>query len=204
MRCVGWYPITIHSTLISNGFHRTSHPQGGGNSTKAGPTKGEKKRLAKKRRLDETGGGGGGGGGAASKQPPGPGQGKKGKKKYASKEERRARFLRPKKHQQQHPHYKPSNRPGSAKRGGKVYCFGCRKAGHRLSECPEKGQAFAAGVEVGEGVGRVCFNCGSTEHRLANCKKPRVNGACARPTCLACLPCVRVCLSVAWTGLTST
>ncbi len=146
-----------------------------------GPSKGEKKRLAKKRRLEESGGATGPQQGQGQQQQQGKGKGNgKGKKKdkpKMTKEERRAKFLRP---------TKRHNRPGSAKRGGgsssgsgggKVFCFGCRRAGHRLAECPVKGQAFVAGVEVAEGVGRVCFNCGSTEHRLQNCRRPKVNGA---------------------------
>lgn len=103
----------------------------------------------------------------------GKGQGKKGGKKdkpKMTKEERRAKFLRPKKHQQS------GNRPGSFKRHSQEQCFGCRKRGHRLSECPEKGKDFAGGLEPGA-RGRICFNCGSQEHRLALCPKPKVNGA---------------------------
>ncbi|KAI9025153.1 hypothetical protein CLU79DRAFT_744314, partial [Phycomyces nitens] len=42
-------------------------------------------------------------------------------------------------------------------------CFGCRKTGHSVNNCPEAKQS-------GQGI---CYNCGTTEHSLKNCKKPR-------------------------------
>ena len=47
-----------------------------------------------------------------------------------TKEERRAKFLRPKKHQLQSGN---GNRPGSFKRQSKELCFGCRRRGHQLA-----------------------------------------------------------------------
>ncbi|RIA90579.1 hypothetical protein C1645_150537 [Glomus cerebriforme] len=47
-------------------------------------------------------------------------------------------------------------------RQNKTICFGCRKNGHSVKDCPDAKE---------QGIG-MCYNCGSTEHNAKDCKKP--------------------------------
>ncbi|EEB06457.2 zf-CCHC type zinc finger protein [Schizosaccharomyces japonicus yFS275] len=58
------------------------------------------------------------------------------------------------------------------KRQTDKFCFGCRKQGHILQDCPESGNSKA-----------ICFRCGSTEHTLSSCAK---KGPLEFATCFIC------------------
>ncbi|XP_072372310.1 zinc finger CCHC domain-containing protein 9 [Scyliorhinus torazame] len=45
-----------------------------------------------------------------------------------------------------------------------MICFHCRKAGHRMEQCPEMDRDEE---EMGSGI---CYRCGSTEHEIQKCR----------------------------------
>jgi len=57
----------------------------------------------------------------------------------------------------------------------KTVCFGCRKLGHSLKECPAK-----------EPVSGYCFNCGKTGHISKDCPSPTLNGGASFASCFIC------------------
>jgi hypothetical protein len=61
----------------------------------------------------------------------------------------------------------------------KLICLGCRRRGHVLAECPDKGAASAA-------TRPVCFNCGSVDHRLHECTEARMGTGVAFASCFVC------------------
>lgn len=70
-----------------------------------------------------------------------------------------------------------------------IVCLGCRRRGHRLAECPERGgtavlassRALAAPVGAGAGAGAaaLCYRCGGAHH-LRDCPEP------SRTSCAGC------------------
>ncbi|CAB4423016.1 unnamed protein product [Rhizophagus irregularis] len=62
-------------------------------------------------------------------------------------------------------------------RQNKTICFGCRKNGHSVKDCPNAKE---------QGVG-MCYNCGSTEHNAKDCKKPiKTGNEYAYAKCFVC------------------
>ncbi|KAF7720726.1 Zinc finger CCHC domain-containing protein 9 [Apophysomyces ossiformis] len=55
-------------------------------------------------------------------------------------------------------------------------CFGCRKKGHAVGDCPEAKQKIQG----------ICYNCGTTEHTLKECKKPRKGNELPYAKCFVC------------------
>ncbi|KAF0720386.1 Aste57867_362 [Aphanomyces stellatus] len=55
-------------------------------------------------------------------------------------------------------------------------CFHCRKKGHDINSCPQRGAA----------VNDMCFNCGETGHSLWKCPKPKVGDGTSFAQCFVC------------------
>lgn len=69
----------------------------------------------------------------------------------------------------------------------KVVCLGCRRIGHKLAECPQKGKNYHT-QQGGEGAtdgGGTCFNCGGV-HRLRDCPEPRNGTHLPFAMCFVC------------------
>lgn len=59
----------------------------------------------------------------------------------------------------------------------KLVCLGCRKVGHIVKDCPEKGSNYAKSI---------CFNCGESSHSLRDCPQPRKGSSLPFASCFVC------------------